>query len=63
MGLPKFRPTTPGRATDQRHVAAIILTELTINVAFSCVDDPIAELNESLWFNFVSLVMPMTSTF
>ena len=63
MGLPKFRPTTPGRGTHQRHVAAIILTELTINVAFSCVDDPIAELNESLWFNFVSLVMPMTSTF
>ena len=42
--------------------SAIIFTELTVNVAFSRVDEPMAELNESLLFNFVSLVMPTTST-
>jgi hypothetical protein len=40
----------------------MIFTELTVNVAFLCVDEPMAELNESLLFNLVSLVMPMTST-
>jgi len=44
------------------HVAAIIFSALTVNVAVSCVDDPMVELNESRLFNFVSLVMPMTST-
>jgi hypothetical protein len=45
-----------------RHVAAIIFTERTVNVACSCCDEPMADLRASLLFNFVSLVMPMTST-
>jgi hypothetical protein len=68
MVLEEFRQLGPMSAdesrkqTHQGHFAAIIFTELTVNVAFSCVEEPMAELNESLWFNFVSLVMPTTST-
>ena len=42
--------------------AADPLNALTVNVARSCVDEPMAELNEARLFNFVSLVMPTTST-
>jgi hypothetical protein len=35
-------------------VAAIIFTDVTVKVAFSRVDEPMAELNASLSFNFVS---------
>src|ERR1019366_567053 len=57
-----FRLTNPAPRHNYGHFAASIFTELTVNVAFSCVDEPIVELNASLSFNFVSLVMPMTST-
>lgn len=61
-GLEPFRLTNTLRGTIKGTSQPIIFSELTVNVAVSCVDDPMVELNESRLSNFVSLVMPMTST-
>ena len=42
--------------------AAIIFTDLTVSVAFSWFDEPIATRRASLSFNLASLVIPVTST-
>jgi hypothetical protein len=53
--------TIPRRGTHYGHVAAIIFTDVTVNSP-RMRDEPMAELNASLLFNFVSLMMPTTST-
>jgi hypothetical protein len=50
------------RKRSYRHFEASIVTESTVNVVFSWVDEPIAELSALLLLNLASLVAPMIST-
>jgi hypothetical protein len=56
-------PTSISRLScSYRHFEASIVTESSVNVVFSWVDEPIAELRAFLLLNLASLVAPMIST-